>query len=233
MNPYRKLRSILRPDSVRDITAAIIREGQCTSALDVGCGSSSILSEYRPALYTVGVDAYPAAIAAARAKNVHDAYIVADVLKDDIAAALLAAGARRACDIVSLYGVIEHLPKPRGFELLRRCEQLAAKYVILETPNGFVEQGPESGNEYQRHLSGWIVRDFTSLGYRVYGTTGTKYLRYYMAGPRYNFPGWRYADELLTLLFRINRYPRHAFNLVAVKDLRGVPARNAPPDGAT
>ena len=33
-------------------------------------------------------------------------------------------------------------------------------------------------------------------------------------------------DEALTLLLRINRKPKHAFNLVAVKDVRGVPARH-------
>ena len=60
----------------------------------------------------------------------------------------------------------------------------------------------------------------------MHGTTGTRYLRGYMAGPRYNFPGCLLLDEALTLLLRINRKPKHAFNLVAVKDVRGVPARH-------
>jgi hypothetical protein len=47
-----------------------------------------------------------------------------------------------------------------------------------------------------------------------------------MAGPRYNFPGCLLLDEALTLLLRINRKPKHAFNLVAIKDVRGVPARH-------
>ena len=47
-----------------------------------------------------------------------------------------------------------------------------------------------------------------------------------MAGPKYNFPGCLLCDELLKLLLRINRKPKHAFNLVAIKDVRGVPARH-------
>jgi hypothetical protein len=92
-------------------------------------------------------------------------------------------------------------------------------------PHGFVEQGPEFGNEFQRHLSAWFIHDFEGLGYKVYGTTGTRYLRGYMAGPKYSFPGCIILDELLTLLLRINTHPRHAFNLVAIKDVRGVSAR--------
>ena len=101
-----------------------------------------------------------------------------------------------------------------------------AKYILLETPHGFVPQGPEFGNEFQRHHSGWFINEFEGRGYTVHGTTGTRYLRGYMAGPRCNFPGCLLLDEALTLLLRINRKPKHAFNLVAIKDVRGVPARH-------
>ena len=37
--------------------------------------------------------------------------------------------------------------------------------------------------------------------------------------------GCLFFDELLTLLFQINNNPKHAFNLVAIKDLRGIPAK--------
>ena len=86
-------------------------------------------------------------------------------------------------------------------------------------------QGPEFGNEFQRHHSGWFIQEFEGRGYTVHGTTGTRHLRGYMAGPKYNFPGCLLCDELLTLLLRINRKPKHAFNLVAIKDVRGIPAR--------
>ena len=60
-------------------------------------------------------------------------------------------------------------------------------------------QGPEFGNEFQRHHSGWFIHEFEGRGYTVHGTTGTRYLRGYMAEPRWNFPGCLLLDEALTL----------------------------------
>ena len=148
---------------------------------------------------------------------IRDSYIQADILSDNLDATF---------DLVTLYGLIEHLPKAKGFELLDRVERLSAKFILLETPHGFVPQGPEFGNDYQRHRSGWFIHEFEGHGYTVHGTTGTRYLRGYMAGPVYGFPGCLLLDEALTLLLRINRKPKHAFNLLAVKDVRGVPARH-------
>jgi SAM-dependent methyltransferase len=222
------LRRKLRPSSAFDYTRHLTETGECRLALDIGCGSYSHLSAFRPKLQTAGIDAHAAAIEKARARKIHDHYFVADVLKEDPEAILKRTGELGTFDIVSLYSVIEHLPKRLGFELLERCEKLTSKYVIVETPNGFVEQGPEFGNEFQRHVSGWFVHDFEGMGYKVYGVTGTRYLRGYMAGPRYSFPGCILLDEMLTLFLRINKRPRHAFNLVAIKDVRGVPARYGP-----
>jgi SAM-dependent methyltransferase len=224
MSAMNWLRRKLRPLTVSDYTRRLVATGECRLALDIGCGSYSHLSAFRPQIQTVGIDAHPAAIEMARDKKVHDHYFVANILKEDPETILKQTSELGSFDIVSLYGVIEHLPKRLGFELLERCEKLTSKYVILETPHGFVEQGPEFGNEFQRHLSGWFIHDFEGLGYTVYGTTGTRYLRGYMAGRKYSFPGCIFLDELLTLALHINRHPRHAFNLVAIKDVRGVPA---------
>jgi hypothetical protein len=166
------------------------------------------------------------AIKEAKSLNAHDYYIVADVLEDDLGSILSAHGlSNEKFDLITLYGVIEHFPKKLGYELLERCEKLTNKYILLETPNGFVEQGPEYGNEHQRHLSGWFPHDFEGLGYKVYGTTGTKYLRGYAAGMKYDFKYAPHCDLILAKLLRVDRTPKHAFNLVAIKDVRGVPAR--------
>lgn len=205
-------------------TKKIIESAECNWTLDVGCGGYSHLSQFRPRITTVGIDAFPQAIEEARANNAHDHYIVTDISTENPDDLLSACGGRKF-DLITLYDVIEHLPKKRGYELLERCEQLTDKYVLLQTPNGFLEQGPEHGNEYQRHLSGWFPHEFEGLGYKVYGSTGTKYLRGYAAGPKYDFLGWMTCDILLAGLLRIASHPRHAFNLVAIKDVRGVPAR--------
>jgi hypothetical protein len=72
-------------------------------------------------------------------------------------------------DHVTLFDVIEHLPKDEALRLLERTLSLARVAVHVYTPEGFVEQGPAPdgtdawglhGGEWQRHRSGWSVDDF-------------------------------------------------------------------------
>ena len=130
----------------------------------------------------------------------------------------------RRFDLVTLFGVIEHLPKRQGYELLEKCERLTCKYILVQTPNGFSAQGPEYGNEYQRHLSGWFAHDYEGMAYTVHGES-TKILRGYAFRPRYNFPGVARCDAMLAKLLRVDKNHHWAFNLLAIKDIRGVPAR--------
>ena len=205
-------------------TKRLALKHDCKTALDVGCGAGSHLSLLRPMIKTVGVDSSPEFLDLAKKNNVHDQYICADLLKQDLTT-LLPAEFGGKVDLVSLYGVIEHLPKTRGYELLEACEKLTRKLVVLETPNGFVPQGPEFGNEHMRHLSGWFVQDFQGLGYDVVGTTGTRYLRGYGAGLKFPYKGVGTIDVLLSRALRADKNPNHAFNLFAYKDVRGVEAR--------
>jgi len=213
--------------SVDDYTRKLIKTGECKVAIDIGCGVSSSLTRFRPQLRTIGLDAHTVEVA--RQANVHDFYVTADVIKmstEEILDRVEKVAGTREIDLVTVYGVIEHLPKWEGWKLLEKCEQLTGKYILLETPNGFVAQGPEFGNPYQRHLSGWYAEDFRGLGYSVFGTSGTKYIRGYMGEPRMRLPGLATFDMLvLSRLLLSNRFPAHAFNVVAIKDRRGVPAR--------
>jgi hypothetical protein len=77
---------------------------------------------FRPRLVTAGIDAHLPSLDVCRDLNVHDAYIHADILKDDMSA-ILAPFNGQKFDIVTLIGVIEHLPKPEGHKLLEKCEQ--------------------------------------------------------------------------------------------------------------
>jgi SAM-dependent methyltransferase len=214
---------------VADYTKRIIERGECRTALDIGCGVSSELSRFRPQLRTVGVDAHLPSIEIARQRNLHDDYIVADLLtlsQEELQTRVREATGETQFDLVTAVGVIEHLPKRAGWKLLEQCEALSRKYVLLETPNGFLEQGPEFGNPLQRHLSGWFPHDFQSLGYTVHGTTGTKYLRGYMGQAKLRIPGTLLFDQVvLSRLLRCASQPKHAFSIVAIKDARGVPAR--------
>jgi hypothetical protein len=217
--------------TVDDYTERPIRTDEIAVAIDIGCGVYSALTWFRPRITTIGIDAHT--VETAKQVCVHDHYIVADVIKlsaehvlDRVLDRVAEATGARKVDLVTVYGVIEHLPKWEGWNLVQKREQLSQKYILLETPGGFVEQGPEFGNVFQRHLSGWFPHDFIGLGYDVYGTSGTKYMRGYMGGPRIRFPGAATFDLLvLRRLLRAHAHPRHAFNIVAVKDRRGVPAR--------
>ena len=212
--------------TAKDYTAKLIASEKCLRALDIGCGQSSPLSEFRPTIWTAGVDAFEDAVNAARSQKLHDAYLVADVLSVEPAEIVEQLGGQ--FDLVTMYGVIEHLPKRQGFELLERCEAITKRFLLLETPNGFVPQGPEFGNEHQRHLSGWFGHDFISLSYDVFGTTGCKYFHGYAGEFDPYFPGVVAVDAVLAWLLRAKKCYCHAFNLVAIKDVNGVPARLEP-----
>ena len=210
---------ILKTPDIDDLTKKIVIDGECSFALDIGCGDQSPLKVYRPKLKTVGIDAFPESIQEAKSRDIHDFYILADVLNDSLEDILTPFNGKKF-DLVTLYGVIEHFPKRDGYDLLEKCEKLTNKYILIQTPNGFVEQGPEYGNEYQRHLSGWFPHDFEGLGYKLFGTNGLKYFRGYVARPKY-----RHCATIEIILKYLCRNPKHAFNLVAIKDVRGVPAR--------
>ena len=218
------LHKVLGVPTAYDYIKSTLGKGECRLTLDVGCGGYSQLSRFRPQITTVGLDVFPEAIEKSKSNDSHDQYIIADILTESCDKLLANVGGNKF-DLVLLYDVIEHVPKREGYELLEKCEQLTSKYVLLQTPNGFLEQGPEFGNEHQRHLSGWFPQELAGLGYRVYGATGTKYLRGYAAGAKYNFPGWMTCDIVLAALLGLRKHTRHAFNLVAIKDVRGVPAR--------
>jgi hypothetical protein len=225
------LASKLGLPSIEDYTQEVVNAGPCLTALDVGCGASSHLTRFRGNLRTFGVDVDAGSIDSARASNVHDDYILANLIEtdiDELSGLIEAKFGFRKFDLVTAYGVIEHVPKDEGWKLLKKCEALSDKFVLFETPNGFVEQGPEFGNPFQRHLSGWYANDFRGLGFTVLGTSGTRHLSGYMGDPKVKFPGAALVDKLIvSRLLRANVVPEHAFNLVAIKDVRGVPARYA------
>ena len=194
----------------------IVRAKGCASGLDVGAGTFSVLTALRPALRSTAIDAYGPSIDASRTRNMHDEYVVGDVMTYDFGG--------RQFDVVIANELIEHLDKWAGWRLLERLEQLARRLIIVTTPNGFVPQGPEHGNPWQRHRSGWFPHDFEGLGYTVHGIFGPKFMRGYAGQMR-----WRGARVLVPVSEVLGRllqsHPRAHFGLLAVKDLDGVSAR--------
>ncbi len=182
------------------------------SVLDVGCGSNSPLAKVRKHFYSVGVDIHKPSIAMSKKNKIHDEYKIGDVFMID----KLFQG--KKFDTVVALDLIEHLPKQKGRELLAKMTKLAKKKVILLTPNGFVQQTPYDGNEFQRHVSGWDVDDFRKRGFRVYGMRGLKWLRGEYATIKWKPWFFWSAVSAVSEIF-VFFLPRIANQLFVVKDL--------------
>lgn len=187
--------------------------GQCDSVLDVGCGTDSPVGRLTARLgRTVGVDGHAPSVEASRRRGMHSDYLVAGVLE------IGEHFAERSFDCVVASDLIEHLEKADALRLLGLMERIARKKVIVFTPNGFLLQGEYGDNPFQRHRSGWGVEEMQALGYRVSGINGWRPLRGELARvawrPR---PFWKAVSFLSRPLTA--RFPRHAFQLLCVKDL--------------
>lgn len=194
--------------------------------LDVGCGTRSPLAELRSERSVlIGLDISRPVIEAAASKSEFDGFVVADFMArpgDEIRAD----AAVSHFDVVAMLCFIEHLPKAEGFAALDRCEELTSRYVVVMTPFGFVPQGPEYGNEFQRHRSGWFPEDFEGRGYRVEGALGCRALHSYGGLPRWQISRFAYLDAVLFRLLGARRRPSQAVQMIAIKDVTGVPPRH-------
>ena len=138
----------------------------CERVLDLGCGQSSILQNLPKKFYSVGVDAYLPYIEKSKEMNIHDEYVVVDMLKVDFP--------EKSFDAIICFEVVEHLEREVAIALMNKMERWAKKKIIITTPNGFIPQGEYDGNELQEHKSGWTSRDFKNLGFETRGLQGLK-----------------------------------------------------------
>jgi hypothetical protein len=192
----------------------VVCDGTCQSLLDVGCGESSPVQHFAAEIpRRIGVDAHAPSIDTSRRRGIHTEYRVMDVM---------AVGEEfppRSIDCVVTLDVIEHLEKADGLRFLEQLEAVASKRVVVFTPNGFVPQPAEPGNEWQLHRSGWSAAEMRARGYRIIGVGGWRPLR----GP-YAQPKWwpKFFWERLALL--TERYfesrPDRAYQILCVKDIR-------------
>lgn len=143
----------------------------CSTVLDVGCGSNSPIVNIRRPFYSEGIDIFSKSIKESKKKKIHDRYKIGDVLK------LEDYYKKKSFDAVIALDLVEHMKKKDSLKLMKAMERIAKKKVIVLTPNGFYHQDELDGNPYQTHKSKWELRDFKRLGYKVYGLRGLKFLR--------------------------------------------------------
>ena len=186
--------------------------GDSKTLLDLGCGYPSPIKSFSSRLYSVGVDLFEPSINKSKADRIHNEYKKLSVLD------AVNEFPEKSFDCVLASDLIEHLTKEDGNKLINDMEKLASKKVIIFTPNGFLDQPAHSGNDHQKHLSGWSVDEMRERGYKVIGINGWKPLRK-------EFSLFRFKPMLLWLLISditqvfVKRFPKQAFAILCVKKI--------------
>lgn len=182
------------------------------TVLDVGCGDSSPLRKVRKTFFSMGVDVHRDSITKSRKLKIHDAYKICDVLTID------KLFEPKSFDAVIALDVVEHFEKKDGLKLIKVMEGIAKKKVIIFTPFGFTQQHVYDNNLYQEHKSGWYIRDFEKMGYKIYGMRGFRFVRGEYATIKYR--PWLFWGAISTISqFLVYNYPKFAYQLLAVKKM--------------
>ena len=181
----------------------------CYSALDLGCGSDSLIQHCNIS-FSVGVDMFEPYIEKSKKRRIHNQYIKADIRKVEFKP--------KSFDAVIALEFLEHLTKEEGYALIKKMEKWAKKKIIISTPNGYVYQNACDKNPFQEHKSGWTVDELKNLGFKIHGVNGLKNLRGQGGSMKYK-PTFLW-ERISDLTQKITYYhPRIAFQLLAVKEL--------------
>jgi hypothetical protein len=181
----------------------------CKSILDLGCGKNSAL-QFVDAPYKVGVELFKPYLIESKKRRIHNKYILANVIKLKMKL--------KSFDAVVALDVIEHLNKKDGLKLIKNMELWAKKKVVIFTPNGFLKQEEYDENVLQFHKSGWTVKEFRELGFKVYGVNGLKFLR--KEGGELRFKPKYFWLPISELSQKITFcLPKLAFQLLVVKTI--------------
>ena len=187
--------------------------GNVNSVLDLGCGSHSDIGYFKKKIdRTVGVDLFLPSLNISKKNQLHHEYHQMDILN---AAEYFG---EDSFDCVVALDVIEHLEKADGLRLLEQMKIIARKKVIIFTPNGFLEQEPFDGNEWQRHISGWEVDEMREMGFEIIGINGWKALRGERAKITIRPISFWKRISYLTGLY-VTKNPKFAFQILCIKNL--------------
>lgn len=136
------------------------------SILDLGCGLSC-KSQYLKARIKVGVDIHRPYLRIAGLD--YDGTLISyDVTK--IQELFL----EKSFDVVLLLDIVEHIEKEYALELIKNCEYIARKAVIIETPSGYIPQNIDiqghGGGKLPTHAKamGWALRINTNAESKTY-----------------------------------------------------------------
>ncbi|MCX5705620.1 MAG: class I SAM-dependent methyltransferase [Candidatus Omnitrophica bacterium] len=165
---------------------------------DLGCGDGAMMSRLKKFNMgmesSLGIDIHFPTLRELKNRNIYRWVVCADLrnlpLKDG------------AFDVAIASHVVEHIEKED--DILSQLERVCKSLLIVGVPRGVTKFSPheeEEENVYQRHKSGYEVKDFKDLGYSVYGF-GARFIcnRIYKEGkiPIIFRPGFSLASQLFT-----------------------------------
>lgn len=183
----------------------------CKTLIDLGCGENSpygLLKNENIAknIHSIGVDIFsPYLIENIKNNKIHSEYVNKNIFDIDYP--------NKSIDVAILFDVIEHFEKNDFLNFLPKLERMTKKIIII-TPNGFVEQGEYDNNHYQKHLSGWTVKDMKKLGFKCYGLSGCKILQNSKIKP-----SWlKFILSDFSQLF-LKKFPEKSFHIIAIKNI--------------
>lgn len=152
-------------------TVACLKQSlaDCETILDIGCGPDSPIQTCKNIKHSTGVEIFGLYLEEAKKKKTHNEFIQEDIKKLSFE--------ENQFDAVVMIEVLEHMSKEDGFAVIRQACKWARKKVIVTTPNGFVKQKTLDDNPFQKHLSGWTIKELRQLGFTCKGLAGFKFLR--------------------------------------------------------
>lgn len=195
----------------------------CGTVLDLGCGPSSPIKNCKNIKHSIGVEIFDRYLNLSKKQKIHNEYIQKNILDLDFP--------KKSFDAVILIEVLEHLSKKDGKKVIKLASQWAKKKIIISTPNNYFPMGTVDGNLYQKHLSGWSVKELVKSGFICHGVSGLKYLynnenEVESLVKTNNYTNIKFKPKILFYylngIFQIIVYyfPKFAFGLFAVKTIK-------------
>lgn len=193
----------------------------CSSVLDLGCGPSSPISRCTNIKYSVGVEIHEPYFNCAVENKTHSKLIRGDISNMNFD--------ENSFDATVLIDVLEHLDRQSAIEILDKAKKWSRKMVVVNTPNGFVEQPSLDNNPHQKHISGWGCSEMRDLNFKTFGLAGLKCLRKpkqetdsmdddLTVSMRYKPKAFWFGVATLSQTFTYF-FPKYAFELFCVEDL--------------
>lgn len=159
------------PTGYYSILLPLLPDVSGITVVDAGCGCGTwgflirTIQYDDPPFQIIGIESHRPYLEFARVHRIYDETIVASI--DHLPLR------NRVAQVVLAVEVVEHLSPHRGRTAIDELNRIAAGTTLLTTPNGFLEIN-QPRNEFERHRSGWKVRDLRKMGFMVRGF-GLKY----------------------------------------------------------